>query len=656
MIKAVHLDKGGMTINILKLINSHRELTNTIVSGVLIVLGLVFTWNNMNSTASMIFIVAFLIGGYYSAKSGTIELFRDKHLNVDVLMILAAVGASVIGYWMEAALLIFIFSLAGSMEIMARERSRNAISELMNLTPEEARRYKADGEIEIIPVKELKIGNILQVPRGATIPIDGTLSTEFGVINEASVTGESVPVEKKSGAKVLGGTINEGELIDIEVAVEDEDTLFSKIVRLVDEAQTRPSKIAGFIEEIEDTYVKAVLMGVPLFIFAVYVFLGWSMEESFYRGMVLLTVASPCALVASATPATLSAISRAAKKGMVFKGGPAIDNVNQLKAIIFDKTGTLTVGKPEVVDAAYVNEDVKNAVDEVVKAAEFGSTHPIASAILRYLNKTAKIDVDDIADITGKGFQVTHEGHVWKIGKRTYATENASLNPKISNKTEILEEQGNTVIFVSRNGEVLAYYSLEDQLKPESGQAIERLNTMGIQTIMVSGDNQRTAEHVAAKVGIKEVHANHMPDEKTERLEELREKYGSIGMVGDGINDAPALALADVGFAMGSGTDIAMETADVVLVQDDLKQIPFALGLSRKMKNIIIFNIIFALAVVILLILANIFQVINLPLGVLGHEGSTILVILNGLRLLNYREEIESAGNVSVITKVKVET
>lgn len=626
---------------ILKWINNHRELTNTIISGILILLGLVFTWNNLETIASATFITAFLIGGYYSAKSGLRELFQDKHLNVDVLMILAAAGASIIGYWMEAALLIFIFSLAGSMETMARMRSRNAISELMKLTPDEARKYKGNGEIEIVETKKLKIGDVLQVPRGATIPIDGILAVEFGVINESSVTGESVPVEKTSGAEVIGGTINEGELIDIEVTVEDEDTLFSKIIRLVDEAQSKPSRTAGFIEGIEDTYVKVVLIGVPLFILAVYFFLGWSMEESFYRGMVLLTVASPCALVASATPATLSAISRAAKKGMVFKGGQSIDNVNQLKAVIFDKTGTLTVGKPEVVEAAYAADSLKETVDEVVKAAEFGSTHPIASAILRFLDETPQVEMGNISDVTGKGFEVIENGDTWKIGKRTYATENAVLPSDISKKTEALEVQGNTVIFVSRNDEVLAYYSLEDSLKPESRMAVERLNSMGIQTIMVSGDNQRTAEHIASLVGIKEVHANHMPDEKTERLEQLREEYGAIGMVGDGINDAPALALADVGFAMGSGTDIAMETADVVLVQDDLNQIPFAFGLSRKMKNIIIFNIVFALAIVLLLILANILQVINLPMGVIGHEGSTILVILNGLRLLNYKGSLK---------------
>src|SRR5690625_2309198 len=327
------------------------------------------------------------------------------------------------------------------------------------------------------------------------------------------------------------------------------ETVFSNIIRMVEEAQDRPSRISKFIDRIESKYVIGVLIAVPIFIFILYTFNHFTFQESFYRGMVLLTVASPCALVASAAPATLAAISRAAKKGMVFKGGQAIDNVNQLKAIIFDETGTLTVGKPEVVDAAYVNEDVRDMVDGVVKAAEFGSTHPIASAILRYLKETSKIEVYAIADITGKGFEVTYEGDVWKIGKRTYATENASLNAVISDKTEKLEAQGNTVIFVSKNDEVLAYYSLEDSLKPESRMAVERLNSMGIQTIMVSGDNQRTAEHIADKVGIKEVHANNMHDEKTERLEELREKYGTIGMVGDGINDAPALALADVGFA-----------------------------------------------------------------------------------------------------------
>src|SRR5690625_2473500 len=436
------------------------------------------------------------------------------------------------------------------------------------------------------------------------------------------------------------------------------ETVFSNIIRMVEEAQDRPSRISKFIDRIESKYVIGVLIAVPIFIFILYTFNHFTFQESFYRGMVLLTVASPCALVASAAPATLSAISRAAKKGMVFKGGQAIDNVNQLKAIIFDKTGTLTVGKPEVVDAAYVDDDLRYMVDEVVKAAEFGSTHPIASAILRYLNETPKIEVDDIADITGKGFAVTHKGDIWKIGKRTYVTENADLSAVISDKTEKLEEQGNTVIFVSRNEKVLAYYSLEDQLKPESRMAIERLNSMGIQTIMVSGDNQRTAEHIAAKVGIKEVHANNMPDEKTERLEELREKYGTSGMVGDGINDAPARALADVGFAIDSGTNIAMESAVVVLVQDDLKQIPFALGLSRKMKNIIVFNIVFALSVVLLLIFANILQVINLPIGVLGHEGSTILVILNGLRLLNYKDRIHGEGvrDVSVSGRMEPET
>ncbi|CAD2074749.1 heavy metal translocating P-type ATPase [Phocicoccus pinnipedialis] len=619
----------------------NKEMTNTIISAILIVIGIILQYQGHQELAVPSFILAFLIGGYFSAKAGLTELIKERHLNVDVLMILAAIGASIIGYWMEGALLIFIFSLSESLEKMANEKSKNAISELMNLTPDTARRYKEDGTIEVVLTKDLKIGDIVQVPRGETIPIDGSLKSDFAIVNEAAITGESVPVEKTKGMEVIGGTINEGDLFRIEVTVEDKDTLFSKIIRLVEEAQSSPSKTASFIESIESTYVKIVLIGVPVFILFVYFVLGWTFIESFYRGMVLLTVASPCALVASATPATLSAISRAAKRGMVFKGGQAIDNVQSLDAIIFDKTGTLTVGKPEVTSSYFVEGVDEETVKEVVKATEYGSTHPIASALVNYLDHTPLIELDHIEDITGKGFMVTHQTDVWKIGKHEFVIteDEISLDDEIGRVATQKENEGCTVIFVSKNKQLKGYFSLEDQLKPESKEAIARLNQMGIETIMVTGDNENTARHIAKRVGIKEVFANRMPDEKSSILDELRETFHAVGMVGDGINDAPALAKADIGFAMGSGTDIAMETADVVLIQDDLKQIPFAVGLSKKMKRIVIANVIFAMSVIVLLITANLFQVINLPMGVVGHEGSTILVILNGLRLLMYRDQ-----------------
>ncbi|WOS95878.1 heavy metal translocating P-type ATPase [Nosocomiicoccus massiliensis] len=618
----------------------NKGFRNTVICAVLIVIGIVLQYQSLENVAIPVFIAAFLIGGYYSAKNGIEELIHDKHLNVDVLMILAAVGASIIGYWMEGALLIFIFSLAEAMESMANEKSRNAISELMNLTPDEARRYNENGEIEVVPTAELKVGDKVQVPRGETIPIDGKLLSTDAVVNEASVTGESVPVEKLTGDEVIGGTINEGNRIDMEVTVEDSNTLFAKIIRLVDEAQSSPSKTASFIESIEDTYVKVVLVGVPLFIALAYFVLDWGWTESFYRGMVLLTVASPCALVASATPATLSAISNAARNGMVFKGGQTIDNTNALNAIIFDKTGTLTVGEPAVTDVYYVDGVDHAHVDEVIKSAESGSKHPIAVAILDYLEDTPLIELGHVEDITGKGFLIQNKGSEWKVGKHSYVLDESNIQLSEEVKRVVIEKEstGNTVIFVSRDNELQAFYALEDVVKENAKIAIEKLNNMGIQTIMVTGDNENTGKHIAKQVGIKEVHANKMPDEKSSILDELKEKYGNIGMVGDGVNDAPALAKSSVGFAMGSGTDIAMETADVVLIKDDLTMIPYSIGLSKKMKRIVIANVLFAIAVIALLIIANLFQAINLPLGVIGHEGSTILVILNGLRLLAYRD------------------
>lgn len=618
----------------------NKGFRNTVICAFLIIIGIVLQYQGLENVAIPVFIAAFLIGGYYSAKNGIEELIHDKHLNVDVLMILAAVGASIIGYWMEGALLIFIFSLAEAMESMANEKSRNAISELMNLTPDEARRYNENGEIEVVPTAELKVGDKVQVPRGETIPIDGKLLSTDAVVNEASVTGESVPVEKLTGDEVVGGTINEGNRIDIEVTVEDSNTLFAKIIRLVDEAQSSPSKTASFIESIEDTYVKVVLVGVPLFISLAYFVLDWGWTESFYRGMVLLTVASPCALVASATPATLSAISNAARNGMVFKGGQTIDNTNALNAIIFDKTGTLTVGEPAVTDVYYVDGVDHAHVDEVIKSAESGSKHPIAVAILDYLEDTPLIELDHVEDITGKGFLIQNKGSEWKVGKHSYVLDESNIQLSEEVKRVVIEKEstGNTVIFVSRDNELQAFYALEDVVKENAKIAIEKLNNMGIQTIMVTGDNENTGKHIAKQVDIKEVHANKMPDEKSSILDELKEKYGNIGMVGDGVNDAPALAKSSVGFAMGSGTDIAMETADVVLIKDDLTMIPYSIGLSKKMKRIVIANVLFAIAVIALLIIANLFQAINLPLGVIGHEGSTILVILNGLRLLAYRD------------------
>lgn len=323
-------------------------------------------------------------------------------------MVLAAVGAGFIGYWLEGSLLIFIFSLSSTLEELAMEKSKDAIAALMNLTPDTARKFNANGNLEEVETKNLLIGDKLQVRKGEAVPIDGKLLSDFGQFDESMVTGEPITVDKAKGDDLIGGTINKAQTVEMLVTVENEDTLFAKIVNLVESAQTQKSKTATFIENLEDTYVKIVLLMVPIFIFFTHFILGWEWLSAFYRGMILLTVASPCALVAASTPASLSAISRAARKGLVIKGGDIIDNMGDIKAVVMDKTGTLTQGKPSVVDAKYIGE--KGLVDALVKTVEETSSHPISKALLEFTSETDRLLLDSIDDISGKGFLLQYKG------------------------------------------------------------------------------------------------------------------------------------------------------------------------------------------------------------------------------------------------------
>ncbi len=626
--------------NILGWVKRNREMTLTIISGVLIVIGFILNMQR-HQAAVPTFIVAFMIGGYFSFLNAYRDLVKEKKLNVDVLMILAAIGASIIGYWMEGALLIFIFSLAESLEAMSLAKTSAAISELMKVTPDVARKYTTNGEIVETPTTALAIGDRLQVRKGEAIPIDGQLDDPVAVVNEAAITGEPLAVTKYRGDDLIGGTINEEAAFDMTVSVEDQDTLFSKIIRMVEEAQASPSKTDSKIQQIEDTYVKVVLIAVPLFILLMPLLFHWSWEEAFYRGMVLLTVASPCALVASVAPANLSTISRSAKNGILFKGGDVIDRTTDVQAVVFDKTGTLTEGQPEVVNQYYHDETLKPLIDQLVKSAETSSTHPIATAFLNALPDVKTIPLHHLEDITGKGFSFTYNGKTWRIGNRQFVlNENGAsiLSDQENEQVLQLEATGKTVIFVSEEGQFQAYYALADRLKKEAKETIRFLHDLNIQTVMLTGDEERTANNIAQAIGIDDVRANLLPQEKATIIKDLQKEYGHVAMVGDGINDAPALATADIGFALGSGTDVAMETADVVLIQDDLLQIPFSLSISKRTEKIVLQNIIFSVSVIILLIISNLLQTINLPLGVIGHEGSTILVILNSLRLLRYRK------------------
>lgn len=616
---------------------SRKSIIVTATCAGLIILGLMTQWLGQSPWEVWLFIAAFLVGGYRSAKEGIEELIYDKHLNVDILMVLAALGAGIIGYWLEGALLIFIFLLSSALEILAMAKSTEAISSLMSMTPDEARLLDENSQVTVVPTADLKVGDRVQVLKGQAVPIDGTLLSLRTVLDESMVTGEPLPAEKEMGAIIIGGTINQGETVEMEVSVENKDTLFAKIVNMVEEAQTRQSKTSTFIERLENTYVKVVLVLVPAFILFAYLVLHWDLQTAFYRGMILLTVASPCALLASSTPASLSTISRAAKKGMIIKGGDTADNLASLKAIVFDKTGTLTMGKPSVGATYFPDVKKENLVASLVTAAEAKSSHPISQALLDHYTGWEMAELETIEDVTGKGFNVSYQGQEWWIGKKDFIVADADVQLS-EEATAFVEKQaakGDTLVYVATKGNLEAMYALSDPMKPESKQVIADLKELGIKTIMLTGDQEKTAQAIASELGIDQVLANCLPTDKAHHIADLKEQYGFVGMVGDGINDAPALAVADVGFAVGSGTDIAIESADVVIMED-LGRLSFALALSKKMRLIIIENIVFALAVIVSLILSNLFQRISLPLGVVGHEGSTILVILNGLRLFRY--------------------
>ena len=626
----------------LQKIKRNIEISLTIISGILIIIGFLLD-NQENIFAIPIFIIAFIVGGYFSFLSAYDELIHKKKLSVDLLMIIAATGATIIGYWMEGSLLIFIFSLAESLEARSMAKTSKAITELMKITPDIARKYNEKGLIIEVNTNELKIGDHVQVRKGESIPIDGNLESKIAVINESSITGEPMPVIKNKGENVIGGTINEESTFDMIVTVEDKDTLSSKIIRMVKDAQDSPSKTDNKVQKIEDTYVKIILFSVPIFIITMPLIFNWSWSESFYRGMVLFTVASPCALVASVSPANLSTISRSAKNGILFKGGDIIELMTDIKAVVFDKTGTLTKGNPEITNSFYHKDSDQDLIDKLVVSAESKSTHPIAAAFLKAFPEIEVLKLNNLKDITGKGFEFEYANSIWRIGNRKFAlNEKNKLSITSEENKNILqkESEGNTVIFVSKDNIYKASYALADQLKDDVKETIQHLHKMNIQTVMLTGDNERTANHIAKELGIDHVRANLLPQDKAKIISDLQEIYGNIAMVVDGINDAPALATADVGIALGSGTDVAMETADIVLLKDDLLQIPFSLSIAKKTNNIIMQNIVFSIGVIILLITSNLFQVINLPLGVIGHEGSTILVILNSIRLLRYKKQL----------------
>ncbi|MBT2584074.1 heavy metal translocating P-type ATPase [Planococcus sp. ISL-109] len=617
-------------------VHPHLELIAAILSGVLIIIAYILELQEITAPSVATYLLAFVIGGYAKAKYGIKKTLADKQLNVEFLMIFAAVGASIIGFWTEGAILIFIFALSGALETYTMNKSRKELSALMEMQPDEAWLLQESGETIRVPIGELKIGDHVAVRPGERIPVDGEVFSGQTAVDESAISGEALPVSKYKRDNLFAGTVNLSGSIAMVMTKLSTETMFQKIIELVQSAESEKSPSQQFIERFEGRYVKIVLIVFVLMLFVPHFLVGWSWNETFYRAMVLLVVASPCALVASIMPATLAAISNGAKSGVIFKGGAHLENLSVIKAIAFDKTGTLTRGKPEVTDFVIREGADREQVMALVAGIESQSNHPLAKAITDFVVQQGFQPLRSlpVEDVPGNGLKTQYRSDEILVGKPgfvgeadAYAFENGIL--------EGLANEGKTVTFVRDGKGILAAMALKDTVRDITKTTIAELQDRGIYCIMLTGDNRKTAKVIAEETGVDEYIAECLPGDKVDHLKKLLEKYKYVAMIGDGINDAPALATATTGIAMGEGTDIALETADVILMKNDLSRISYSIRLARKMQRIIKQNIFFSVAVILILILSNFFQAISLPLGVIGHEGSTILVILNGLRMLN---------------------
>ncbi|MDN6641476.1 MAG: heavy metal translocating P-type ATPase, partial [Tetragenococcus sp.] len=555
-----------------------------------------------------LFSIASISAGYHvillEGIGETIENTKSKKRftpNSHILMGLAALGASLIGNFWEGTLLILIFSGAHFLEDYAEGRSKREITKLLEMNPTTARLIMSDGNTKIVDVNELKVGDQLQVLNGDQVPIDGVILTGNTSIDESSINGESIPKEKSKGDGVFGSTINGTGSFTMEVTKENKDTVFSKILQLVNQNQNNQTKAASIIQKFEPKYVTVVLIAIPLFILLTPLMLDWTWSQSIYRGLVLLVAASPCALAAATVSVTLSATSNLAKRGVLSKGSSYLSQLADIQAIAFDKTGTLTKGKPEVTNYYFADSVNEEKMIDIVVALEKESNHPLADAILRKFEQKNKLDME-VENQIGKGLTGDYKGKNYRIGKPTSFSNVADKYIRLNDEWA---SEGKTVVYVSEEEKVVGLIALMDIPSENAKETIEYFKKQGIHTTLITGDSEMTGKAVAKQLGIDEVIANVMPEDKSRIIDEQKEKYGVTAMVGDGVNDAPALVNADVGIAMGDGTDVAVEVSDLVLMKNDLLKLVQSHNISSKMNRVIWQNIIFSMAVVAFLVIAS---------------------------------------------------
>lgn len=628
---------------------SNRSLTKeqiekflTICSGLFLIAG--FAVEHLTSFSLIVtvcYVLTYLSGGYFGVIS-SLESLKNREIDVDLLMVLAALGAAYVGAPFEGGMLLFLFALSNMLQTQALDRSRKAIQSLIKLRPNNVS-VQIDGKFVQCKIEDVAPGSIVRVKPGESIALDGIVETGESSIDESSITGEPIPVSKTAGSQVFAGTVNQSGSIEYKVSKTADDSTLSKIIHLVEDAQSKRAKTQRFLETAERYYALGVILLTIALISLPPLLADRDFQESFYRAMTVMVVASPCALIISTPAAFLSAIGGAARKGILFKGGVHLERLAEVDTIAFDKTGTLTVGKPSVQCVKVLDESScsEERLLQLSASVELLSEHPLAQAIE---NEAANRQLEllpatEFKSVPGKGAQAMVDGKGFAVGNMKYLeTFGLSEFPEFSE-----DDPKTTKVWVaSVDGppEILGSILIADEVRAEARDAVKQLKKIGISNIvMLTGDQRSTADAVAEACGIDHEHTQSslLPEQKVEYVRKLGKK-GKVAMIGDGVNDAPALATAHVGIAMGAaGTDVAMETADVVLMSSNLKHVDHAIALARKSRNIVIQNLTFSIAVIVVLVTCALTIGIPLPLGVVGHEGSTVLVCLNGLRLLRFK-------------------
>ena len=565
------------------------------------------------------------------------QAVRLRSLDINVLMLIAAAGAIALGQWNEAAAVVFLFAIAQTLEVRTLERARLAVRALMDLTPAEALVRTADGERKT-PVESIQPGAIVVIKPGEKVPVDGTVVAGSSSVNQAPITGESLPIDKAPGDEVFAGSINGRSALDVRVTRYRRDTTLARIIHLVEKAQAQRAPVQSFVERFARVYTPAVIgLALALAVIPPLAF-GWPWNAWVYRALVLLVVSCPCALVISTPVSIVAALAGAARKGVLIKGGAHLERAGRIRCVAFDKTGTLTHGVPEVVDVVTLNGVPAERVVALAAAVEHRSAHPIAHAVLRYAEAAhiATAPASDVSSLTGLGAEGRVVGSPVLLGNHRLFEERGLCSPKIHTHLDEIGSLGRTPILVARDGEAVGIIAIADRARETSRDAIHELKRHGVESVvMLTGDSHATAQAVARAVGVDEFRAELMPEDKVAAIAALRRQFGTVAMVGDGVNDAPALASADIGIAMGvAGSDAALETADVALMADELMKIPYALRLSRTTLRNIKANLAISLVMKAAFVVAAVAGVATLWMAIVADTGASVIVIANALRLL----------------------